>query len=384
MSWKPCIFIQGGGAKGAWEAGVLAGLLNSAKTCKPVAIWGTSAGAINALWASTLPETSNSERLIDLWCCLSCRIVVSVLSLVAVFLPWVVIMLIFHTVFIACFIGAILISSTFVQVWKRGCVIRLPGLIPLWIAAPLLPQNLSPARWDIYFCTANVNLENPPQSWDWDTISYFHMGPGSTSAKLNASTSEPPFDPRLAVLASAALPIIFRPLFVGDKAFLDGGLEVNLPAGSILSQGMSGGHCAICIVPTKLADLDPQDHVDYRVLRFLSEMKMKQEKSREKLGDGQNPQGTAGHTRRPILVVCPSQELRSGLLEGLFCRNILRREFEQGRRDSEALLKAMSAFESGADDALQEYLLENRQLPVVAHLAPKAGCWKYWANLKWT
>jgi patatin-like phospholipase len=382
-SWKPCICIQGGGARGAWEAGVLAGLLDSAKT-QPVVIWGTSAGAINALWASTLPPTSSSDRLIDLWCSLSRRIVVSVLSLAAILIFWLVVMLIFHTILVASCIVAISVFSTFAFVWMWGRVNRLPGLIPLWIAARLLPQNHSPARWHSYFCTANVNLEKPPQTWSWDTLSCFCLKPGSTLAELLTSTSKRPFDPRLAAMASAAFPIMFRPLFVGDKeALLDGGLEVNLPAGHIFSQGMSGGHCAICIVPMKLANLDPQDHVDYRVLRFLSDMKVKQSNSRDKLRDGQNVQVNPAHALRPILIVCPIQVLRSGMLKGLYSRKILKSEFEQGRRDSEELLKAMSAFESGETDALQEYLLENRQLPVITDLAPKAGCWKYWANLKW-
>jgi len=66
-SWKPCVCIQGGGAKGAWEAGVLSRLLENGPTAAPVATWGTSAGALNSLWASTLLPSTPPRRLFDHW-----------------------------------------------------------------------------------------------------------------------------------------------------------------------------------------------------------------------------------------------------------------------------------------------------------------------------
>lgn len=66
-NWKPCICIQGGGAKGAWEAGVLSSLLDNTPTQNPVAVFGTSAGALNAMWASTLRPETSTGRLLDNW-----------------------------------------------------------------------------------------------------------------------------------------------------------------------------------------------------------------------------------------------------------------------------------------------------------------------------
>src|ERR1700757_5311903 len=65
--WKPLICMQGGGARGAWQAGVLEGLLADQELKAPVAMWGTSAGAINALWASTAFENAGHGHLLELW-----------------------------------------------------------------------------------------------------------------------------------------------------------------------------------------------------------------------------------------------------------------------------------------------------------------------------
>ena len=72
--WKPCICIQGGGAKGAWEAGVLSVLLEHESTKEPIALFGTSAGAINAMWASTLNPETEPSKLLDKWFSLAMRI----------------------------------------------------------------------------------------------------------------------------------------------------------------------------------------------------------------------------------------------------------------------------------------------------------------------
>src|ERR1035437_5707147 len=84
-----------------------------------------------------------------------------------------------------------------------------------------------------------------------------------------------------------------------------------------LGQGMSGGNCAICIVPRPLSGLDPCEHVDFRTLKFLKELKEAQQTSRMKVA-GKISSAHPAHTLRPILLIQPEQELKSGIARGFF------------------------------------------------------------------
>lgn len=382
-SWKPCICIQGGGAKGSWEAGVLATLLKSPKTSRPVALWGTSAGAINALWASTLRADCSPDKLLDLWCAYASTIRRSVgliLLLLALLGSLLLLaparLLIEVTSFVI--VGVALFVMMFVH-WRKTGAWRLPGLFPVWMCSRLLPKVNAPANWFTYMCCADANLRDPPAAWDWETLACFVLSPGSIKAELLNSHNDFSCDPRLAASASAGLPFLCRPLLVERHALLDGGLEANLPAGFIMDQGMLGGNCAICIVPKPIAHLNPQDHVDYRVLRFLSDLKTKQSAFRAS-GQSSHP----AHTFRPILLVCPRSPLTSGLLAGFFLPWRLKDDFDKGCKETEYFLEALCKFRRGTDAALDRYLLERAVLPDLTGSAPRpAWWWRPWANLRW-
>lgn len=397
-SWKPLICIQGGGARGAWEAGVLAALLEAKETSQPVAIWGTSAGSINALWASTSPNAAVARNLLDLWIALSCRIVIATMITVVTLYSVSVCFLVergasvsialFLAIFVAFLVALLvyILIALMVRLRPPFGIKRWPGIIPVSLAAKLLPYNRLAARFYTYFCTANVQLNSAPIKWNWDTITCFCMKPNSKTADFVSSSRGGSIDARRAVMCSAALPVLCRPYWIGDQALLDGGLLVNLPAGQIFSQGMLGGNCAICIIPRRLEDLNPQDHSDFRTIKFLSEMQSCQKQARQKVNNfpsNGSAVTTPSHTFAPILVIQPSSNLRSGLICGFFRPQLLRAEFVQGKQQAESLLLLMKNFETNDDCAMRDYLLDDCVIPQADDQPPKAGWWTNWVNSDW-
>lgn len=382
MGWKPLICMQGGGARGAWQAGVLEGLLEDAELKPPVAIWGTSAGAINALWASTACENASHGHLLELWLAFARRIkviVVLCLLLSIALLLWCAIHHGRALIFLGVFVAAALAFIAKRQPFGIG---RLPGLLSIRHASKILPFKPRPARWNAFFFAADVSLPASPESWNWNTLACFQMKPRSARSSLILPELETDIDPRIAVMCSAALPMLNRPLSFGRHLLLDGGLEANLPAGHLLGQGMSGGNCAICIVPRPLSGLDPCEHVDFRTLKFLKELKEAQQTSRMKVA-GKISSAHPAHTLRPILLIQPEQELKSGIARGFFRPGILRQEFEEGYYQGQRLSTAMTQFKLGDDEALSTHLLESCGLPTLSSPPPKASFWKYWVNSRW-
>jgi predicted acylesterase/phospholipase RssA len=374
--------MQGGGARGAWQAGVLEGLLEKGELNDPVAMWGTSAGAINALWAATASENATYGHLLELWIKFARRILVGgTLGILfcGALLFWCAIS--HGTVLI---LAVVVISAALTIIAKKQPfgIERLPGILSVQFTSRILPFNNLPARWYAYFVAADVSLRTSPVSWNWDTLACFEMKPGSDSASLTLPAKRADVDPRLAVMCSAALPIMTRPLAVGVHRLLDGGLEANLPAGHLSSQGMSGGNCAICIIPGLLSSLEPSDHVDFRTLKFLHEMKNAQSTSRSNIQSA-DFSVHAAHTLRPIVLIQPDAELKSGLIQGFLCTSILRKEFEQGFRQGQSLRAALRQFQLGVDEALSAHLLEGCALPSINAVPPKMSFWGSWVNSRW-
>jgi predicted acylesterase/phospholipase RssA len=382
MGWKPLICMQGGGARGAWQAGVLEGLLEDQDLKAPVGMWGTSAGAINALWASTACENASHGHLLELWLAFARRLIVSVVLSVLLLLTLLLWCAIQHGTALILSGVCIVVALTLIAKKRLFGIERLPGLLSIRHASKILPFKPRPARWHAYFFTADVNLPASPEAWNWNTLGCFQMEVGSARARLILPQLGTDLDPRIAVMCSAGLPIVNRPLSFGSHLFLDGGLEANLPAGHLLDQGMSGGNCAICVVPRPLSSLDPCDHVDFRTLKFLNELKNAQQMSRMKVL-GRTFSVHPPHTLRPILLIQPDQELKSGLAFGFLRPSILRQEFEEGYQEGRRLSVAMAQFKCGDDEALTANLLESCGLPSLNSGSPKAYFWKYWVNSRW-
>lgn len=374
-SWKPCVCIQGGGAKGAWEAGVLSTLLKSKSTGAPVALWGTSAGAINAVWASCSTSAEQPENLLAQWLLLAQKIRLACFIVICC------------VVALACFLGCKFLYgflTIFGSAILLGCVLdRIPGAIPVTLAARLLPRVNSPARWNVYVCTADVSVPSVPELWEWETLGIFRIDPGATCAKIATFRDEREFEPRLAAMISAAIPIVCRPFLLGTKRLLDGGLFANLPAGFIRSQGMLGGNCAICILPRPLDRLNPDKHIDCRIIRFLRELQVSQQQNRARSAPKAGVHKRPANTMTPVFVLSPSRELRSGLVWGFFSTRLLRTEFFDGRSLGEDFLRTLESFENGNDNALDSYLLDSVRLPSLPDRVPSPGRWRFWANRRW-
>jgi hypothetical protein len=263
---------------------------------------------------------------------------------------------------------------------------RLGALFSVPWLGRRLPRPEGPARFQLFMCTANVNLDEPPVEWDWNTLGVFHLEPGQTEPYLITSDPSIRYDLRTATMCSAALPIACRPFAIGQKQFLDGGLEANLPAGFLKKQGLLGGRCAICIVPHPIELLNPDDHVEYRTIHFLSTMKMGQAFHQGLSATSQLTGDTwigPGHTHYPILIVSPERMLESGLVDGFLRSHILHQEFEAGRKTAQALVNAMNEFLAENNEALNPYLLQYKQLPPLLGPVPRPGFWALWANPKW-
>jgi len=385
--WKPKICIQGGGAKGAWEAGVLAGLIDSDEI-EPTAMFGTSAGALNALWASTAPVSTFSEHMLGRWLELSRQVM-----LVAIFCGGLFSLAVFLTRKLVCpswfgAIGCAVILPLLVILILAGMVRlrlikRIPGILPIQWAARLLPMVQADARWHCYFCTADVALKEPPHAGDWGRKATFQIVPGERKAGLvqcDEQYENCSWDARVAAMTSAALPGLFRSLRVGNRHFLDGGLEANLPAAYVVSNGALGGNCIICIVPTPVKLLNPKNHVDFRVLHLLDRIEAEQ-----KCGRADPTANIVGMSVLcPALVISPEVKLRSGLLCGFFRPKLLRAEFDAGRLAGLDARKAMRSFQEGNNYALDSHLLEKICRPRHdKYIPPGSGLWALWMNGNW-
>jgi hypothetical protein len=160
-------------------------------------------------------------------------------------------------------------------------------------------------------------------------------------------------------------------------------MEANLPGGFIFSQGTMGGRCIICIIPHPAGMLDPGDHISYRTICFLDELKRKQGYYRGLLLQG-GAVSVPANTLYPVLIVSPPERLESGLLAGFLRTELLSQEFEAGRQAGEALVNALSSFMAADDEALNEYLLENKKLPdLFLYPVPRPRWWALWANPRW-
>ncbi|WP_369062905.1 patatin-like phospholipase family protein [Burkholderia gladioli] len=387
--WQPCVCIQGGGAKGVWEAGVLAGLIESGAV-KPTAMFGTSAGAINALWASTAPTDKVAEHMLSHWLTFARRIAVVTSCLLGVVLLSLAGLIASHWPaspswiavggywYIHLLLYFLLLLPILGVAARLHLIDRIPGILPIRWAARMLPSVQACANWYCYFCTADVALNEQPPAWDWGRLATFSIAKGNRHAEL-MQDEHPPLDARIAVMTSAALPGLFRSLRVGDRRLLDGGLEANLPAGYIVSNGPAGGNSIICIVPKPLSLLDPKNHVDYRVLRFLHDIRAEQQEGRS------NPAaGIVGASvRYPVLVIAPKEKLQTGLVGGFFRPKLLCAEFEAGRLGGVEMTIAMTCFQRGSETALNGYLSETLSLPPIGDRPPSSGLLALWMNARW-
>lgn len=367
---KVLVCIQGGGAKGAWEAGVLEALLSSAK---PVAFWGSSAGAINAWLAQEYLRTSSSGAMLDRWLAIGQRVRL-VLAAVSLSVASILGIALWISPVTLCVLVIGLATLALVSLTRSD---RIPGLVPHSVLARLLPLPDGPALHHCYFCVADITTTEYAPEWRFEQLGVFHVKPGNCKARELQEDAEVSINH--AVAASAGLPFAAGAMRYGDRLFMDGGIVANLPGGHILQHGASGGHAVVCIVPKPLESLNASHPVDYRTLRFLHSLRDKQARAR-RIAAENSLHVLPAHAQTPVLVITPSSTLRSGLLKGFFRHSLLMDDFEAGTRAGEDLV---SALEDNQIERAKCFLLGNLNLSPIEDSVPGLGWIACWVNRRW-
>lgn len=376
----PAFCIQGGGARGAWEAGALAGLLKAGVNTTPSSIWGTSAGALNALWSRDSSIKAAPTNLLTYWITLARRLNCVVVT-GFLFLVW----MLWHLpkLTIACLV---LVSLTFTLLYvltKRRTLTRLPGLVSPHVARLIVPRpkTIGPG-WHVYTCVSDVDSETRPDFWSAESKrGWFCLHPEASNSLAEHLHDGEMVDAFHVAVASASVPIAVGPTQLAGMTLMDGGLVANLPAGFIGTNGSLGGAYILCVIPRDVAELSSSNPIDYRTLRFLFELRDEQSKHRSDAATTSSWGGPA-HTHIPVFVLSPRRRLKSGLLA--FFPHLLRREFSQGFQEAMGFSAALEEFCRNNVDLSNEYLLERALEKCSAPVGqPPRSFWYTWANSRW-
>lgn len=382
-SAAPAVCIQGGGARGAWEAGVLAGLLKAGPNTCPSSIWGTSAGALNALWTRDPEVLSDPIKLLHRWTTLAHRLILSVVGGLVGFLALVCLFRLLPTsLSISFFVLATLLIAVLYKLAVQQKIVRLPGLIPPAFARLIIPKPRSIVPGCVvYTCVSNVDLKTRPEIWDPSQGGWFILDRKSSDCYAEVLDSGEIVDAFQVAVASASLPFIVRPTRLAGMTLLDGGLVANLPAGFVLSNGSLGGAYVLCIVPRRTEEPLSAHPIDSRTVRFLTDLRNEQATHRKAASGASSWSGPA-HTHIPVFVLSPQRSLKSELLR--FWPPLLRREFKQGYEEAKIFSESLDAFTSGDERPISKYLLEKvleqSNVPVEQ---PNKPWWYMWVNTRW-
>jgi NTE family protein len=197
------LVLSGGGARGAYEAGVVAGLIDVLGHAHFDLIAGTSVGAINAAYLASHSQKPDFQigELLELWTHLSIRAHLRPTR---------------HPFRDRSFLNV----DPFVQVVKEGVD---------WTS---LASNIDSSKLKGLFIAA-LEVESGR------TAVFADLSPDSTFSP----SSDPrrfPVRTRIQtdhVLASAAIPGVFPPRQIGHGVFYDGGLRFNTPIAPVLRAG---------------------------------------------------------------------------------------------------------------------------------------------------
>lgn len=372
----PAFCIQGGGARGAWEAGALAGLLKAGVHTTPSSIWGTSAGALNALWSRDPSIQAEPASFLGNWITLAHRLICVA---AACFLLFLSLLYHFPMLTIACLVMASLAFGLMYILAKQRVLTRLPGLVAPRVARLIVPhpRTIGPG-WYVYTCVSDVDSHARPDFWSLESKrGWFCLHRDASSRFAEHMHDGEMVDAFRVAVASASVPIAVGPTKLAGMTLMDGGLVANLPAGFIATNGSLGGAYILCVVPRNVGELASSNPIDHRTLRFLFELRDEQTKHRSNSFSG----GPA-HTHTPVFVLSPKKHLKSGLWK--FWPKLLRREFAQGFQEAMSFSTALEAFGQGNAEPVREYLLER----VLENCSPPEGepprgGWYMWANTRW-
>lgn len=224
---KTALILSGGGARGAYQVGVLKGLSEIFKTLKienPFQILsGTSAGAINTAQIAASPDDFDTtvEKLIYLW---------SNLSPEQVFKADILSMNKFS---LSGLLGVGQKSSAF-SMNSMLDTTPLKKLIEKNCDFSQIQKNLDSLKYESVIITANnyiegsaVSFVQTPQTFDSNKLNWGDTRRKPTKTILNSSH----------ILASSAIPILFPPVLVDDEYYGDGCVRNNTPCSPSLRLG---------------------------------------------------------------------------------------------------------------------------------------------------
>ena len=225
--------LSGGGARGAYEAGVLSYFFHdlAPRLGRPVhfdIVTGTSVGAVHACYVAAWQQDANAgKRLIDLWCSLSLDRVFPVSPVEVLRVPWRL---------LGLGAGGAVLPAT-----PEGVPQRLPGLFDTsWLEAIVLQQ--------ISWRTLRRNIEDG--RLEALAVAATEIATGRSvvfvdnrSGTVPQWARDPFLIPRPAqigpahALASAAMPLVFPAIRIDGAFYCDGGLRLNTPLAPALRLG---------------------------------------------------------------------------------------------------------------------------------------------------
>lgn len=225
------LVLSGGGAKGSFEAGVVAAMENAG--LRPQIVSGTSAGALNA---AGLAAGFDADRLAEMW-------------------------------------TSVRDSDVF---RARRDVWRLPRPQGLWERRSLAGRLLAKIGWTWYLDTTPLRrtlvdiLGGERVPVRDDMVAVVAAVEKATGELVRFTTAEPPAhrtSPGFRVvdlhvdhlMASAAIPLLFRPGVVDGSRFWDGGLVANTPLASALAY--EPDVVIVVTTATRLRPAPPPEHL---------------------------------------------------------------------------------------------------------------------------
>ncbi|MGK5089016.1 patatin-like phospholipase family protein [Bdellovibrionota bacterium FG-2] len=357
---KVMIVIQGGGAKGGWQGGVLEALIDS-KTVTPVASIGSSAGAINSWLLSAKLGDPSKPLFRNFWTTLPSEIRKE----------WRV---------AAGALNRLPYSIYHVAKDKLGFKDkhRLKPMLPFESFRDALAKHLpaTPTKIHTYLLATNIDHRAPLPVYDSQRPCTFGFNPGSLKADiydndiLNVNENCSPLEYADAIAVSCALPMV-APLKIAGLNYSDGGLYSNLPVNVCIGSGGLGGDCIICISPYPLKKLNPADYIHYRTLSMLRRMQI------ELIRKSKNISQT------PLFVIEPPSILMSGTLLGFFSGKLQSSEYQKGYASGLAFARSLVSLLDGDLGPIAAYDLIRKKLPPPGKLARINHWWTNWVNPAW-
>jgi NTE family protein len=207
------LVLQGGGALGAYQAGVYAEMFRT--RFQPNWIAGVSIGSVNAALVAGNPPERRVERLTEFWDLVSSGVTAPAPPVDA-----------YRKLFNR--------GSAAVAAWTGVPGFYQPRVPPPWLQKPGTPAALS-------FYDADKLRETLLRLVDFDRINDdgVRLSVGAVNVRTGNSQWFDNRSTRIGVehiLASGALPPAFAPVMVGDEAYWDGGIVSNTPLQYVLDE----------------------------------------------------------------------------------------------------------------------------------------------------